>query len=101
MGFSLPAHLSACQWRLRQASDNLDILPHALDIHPTAPALTLQTGADKGAICFGKPARDICMVRVAAEDHGEMGHGLLDLPDQTGVGLLIRMSHLHRFCTHT
>ena len=41
------------------------------------------------------------MVGVAAQEHGEMGHGLLDLPDQMGVGLLIRMRHLHRVCADT
>ena len=73
MDFSLPAHLAACQWRLRQAGDDLDILPHALDIYPTAPALALQTGADKRPIRLGEPARDVFMVRVAAQEHGEMG----------------------------
>ena len=70
-----------CQPASPQAGDDLDIRTHALDIHPTAPALSLQTGADKGAICLGEPARDIFMVRMAAQDHGKMGQGLLDLSD--------------------
>src|SRR5262245_32502093 len=90
-----------CQPASWQTGDDLDILPHALDIHPTAPALSLQAGADKGAIRLGEPACGIFMVRVAAEDDGEMGHGLFDLPHQTGVDLLIWMRHLDRVCAHT
>src|SRR4030095_11751709 len=81
-GFSLAAHLAPHQQRLRQAGDDLDIRTHAFDIHPTAPALSLQTGADKGTIRLGEPACGIFMVRVAAEDYGEMRHGLFDLPNQ-------------------
>src|SRR5262247_4037279 len=89
-----------CQPASRQAGDDLDILPHALDIHPTAPALSLQTGADKSTIRLGQPACGIFMVRVAAEDHGEMRHSLFDLPNQTGVDLLIWMGYLDRVCAH-
>src|SRR5262245_49315576 len=84
-----------------QAGDDLDILPHALDIYPTAPALSLQAGADKGTIRLGQPACGIFMVRVATQDDGKMGHGLLDLPYQTSVGFFIWMGYLDRVCAHT
>ena len=62
-----------CQPASLQAGDDLDIRTHALDIHSTAPALSLQAGTDKSTIRLGKPACDVFMVRVATEDHGEMG----------------------------
>ena len=40
---------------LPQASDAVDIGPHALNVHPTIPAVWFQTGAHKGAICFSEP----------------------------------------------
>ena len=50
---------------------------------------------------LGKPARGIFVVRMATQDHGEMGQRLLDLSDETGIGCLIRMRHLHCVRAHT
>src|SRR5687767_2578779 len=72
-----------------QASDDVDVGPHALDVHPTVPVVRLQTGPYEHAIRLGEAAGHILMGGMAAQNHGQAGHGLFDLPDQSSVDLLI------------